>query len=135
MMKNDALSRKHKLYCKAEDEKIKENNRGITLVELMIAIAMSVIILGAAALFMNSSQKGYQMASDTIALQKESQILMEQIGTWIMEGNRVETTGNMLVIYSIPRQVDPNFWPNGTDPAWKDMTAKKRVVWQQGGKL
>ena len=66
------------------------DHRGITLVELIIAIAISTVILGAATLFLGMAHKNYNHASAQIDLQSESQILMEQIGMWVMEGNRVE---------------------------------------------
>lgn len=93
----------------------------MTLVELIIACAVAVIIMGAATLFINSAIKGYETASDTIDLQMESQVLMEQMSTWIMEGNKVvvyedvATGDKTLIIYEIPRYVDPNKIP--PDPA------------------
>mgnify|MGYP002578479742 CR=1 FL=1 len=58
------------------------DHRGITLVELIIAIAISTVILGAATLFLGMAHKNYNHASAQIDLQSESQILMEQIGMW-----------------------------------------------------
>ena len=84
---------------------MQKDHRGITLVELLIAIAISSIIVAAAAFFLMTAQKNYREASASIDLQSESQILMEQLGTWFMEGNRIKTefTGggisqNVLVI-------------------------------------
>ena len=65
-------------------------NRGITLVELIIAIAMSSIIIGATTLLIRTAQKDYQYTSDTADIQTETQVLMEQVGKWIMEGNRIK---------------------------------------------
>ena len=70
--------------------RVQKDNRGITLIELIIAIAISTIIVGAATFLLSTAQKNYSSASATIDLQSEAQILMEQMGTWIMEGNRVE---------------------------------------------
>ena len=52
-------------------------NRGITLVELIIAIAMSSIIIGATTLLIRTAQKDYQYTSDTADIQTETQVLME----------------------------------------------------------
>ena len=68
--------------------RVQKDNRGITLIELIIAIAISTIIVGAATFLLSTAQKNYSSASATIDLQSEAQILMEQMGTWIMEGNR-----------------------------------------------
>lgn len=76
------------------------NNKGITMVELIIAIAASTIIFGAAMIFMTSAHRGYRTASTEINLQTEAQILMEQIGEWVMEGNKIEVSANKLVVYN-----------------------------------
>lgn len=104
---------------------MEKDNKGITLVELLIAIAISAIIVGAATFFLMTAHKNYKEASASIDLQSETQILMEQMGTWIMEGNRVNaesvTVGaakkDKLVIYQIPRTI------TATDKA------SKRVIW------
>ena len=66
------------------------DQRGITFIELVIAIAIASIIMVAATMFLGAAHKNYNNASAQIDLQSESQILMEQIGMWVMEGNRVE---------------------------------------------
>ena len=110
---------------------MKKDNRGITLVELVIAMAISVVIMGAATYFMRSAQKSYESAHETIDLQMESQVLMEQLSKWIMEGNGAKADGNMLVIYYIPRKTDTAL-PDGVT---YDTTAKKRIIWQKDNKL
>lgn len=107
---------------------VQKDNRGITLIELIIAIAISTIIVGAATFLLSTAQKNYSSASATIDLQSEAQILMEQMGTWIMEGNRVEVnaTGDKLTVYQIPRKVTTNR-PTGAEALKTD--ASKRVFW------
>lgn len=99
-------------------------NRGITLVELIIAIAMSSIIIGATALLIRTAQRDYQYTSDTADIQTETQVLMEQIGKWVMEGNRIkaEDSGRKLSVYSIP-----------SDGSIINTT--KKIIWFDGGKL
>ena len=98
----------------------------------MIAIAISSIIMIAATMFLGAAHKNYNNASAQIDLQSESQILMEQIGMWVMEGNRVEaldpsTSGAQggIVIYRIPRKTSVEN-PNG---AAAPEPASKRVIW------
>lgn len=113
------------------------NDRGITFVELIIAIAISTIIMGAATLFLGTAHKNYNNASAQINLQSESQILMEQLGMWVMEGNRVEVVDDAyatkLVVYQIPRNIDSADLPAGVSrPA---ETTSKRIFWMpKGGK-
>lgn len=111
---------------------MRNDHRGITFVELLIAMAVSVIIMGAATLFLSSAHKSYNNASNAIDLQSESQVLMEQIGMWVMEGNRVEVNGNKLIIYQIPRKVTTPL-PDGVPP--KTDTTNKRIIWLSGNKL
>lgn len=107
---------------------VQKDNRGITLIELIIAIAISTIIVGAATFLLSTAQKNYSSASDTIDLQSEAQILMEQMGTWIMEGNRVEVNaaGDKLTVYQIPRKVTTTR-PTGAETLKTDTS--KRVFW------
>ena len=112
---------------------MRKDNRGITFVELIIAMAISVIIVGAATVFIGTASKGYQNASDNIDIQTDTQMLMEQVGTWTMEGNGIKVYPKMLVIYYIPRQVDASKLPTGVTPP--PATAEKRVIWQNNGKL
>ena len=108
--------------------RVQKDNRGITLIELIIAIAISTIIVGAATFLLSTAQKNYSSASATIDLQSEAQILMDQMGTWIMEGNRVEVNaaGDKLTVYQIPRKVTTNR-PTGAETLKTD--ASKRVFW------
>lgn len=110
---------------------MRKDHSGITFVELIIAIAISTIIFGAAILFLGMAHKNYNHASAQIDLQSESQILMEQIGMWVMEGNRVEELDSSvsgvkgIVIYKIPGTPSVNNPAGAATPE----TASKRVIW------
>jgi len=115
---------------------MKLNSKGFSLVELMIAMAICTVILGATTIFMSNAQKSYRVAEETIDLQKESQILMEQLSGWVMEANHIEQDGNLTILYSIPRN-------NGRTDSWfaagggytADRTASKRVIWMYNNNL
>lgn len=79
---------------------MKQDNRGLTLIELIIAIAVSSIIFSATLLFVVNSLRSYESATNTIDLQMESHVMMEQVGAWIMEGNRIEVVNGVTVHYS-----------------------------------
>lgn len=111
---------------------MKRDHRGITLVELLIAISISAIIMAAAAFFFMTAQKNYREAAASVDVQSETQIMMEQIGTWIMEGNRIEVGAvgadsamqDKLIIYNIPDKITL------ANPA------SKRIIWLSAdGKL
>lgn len=107
---------------------VQKDNRGITLIELIIAVAISTIVVGAATFLLSTAQKNYSSASASVDLQSEAQILMEQMGTWIMEGNRVEVNaaGDKLTVYQIPRKVTTTR-PTGAETLKTDTS--KRVFW------
>lgn len=134
--------------------KIKHDNRGLSLIELIIAITIASIILMAITIFISNALKSYRTAHNAIDLQMESHVLMEQIGSWIMEGNRVmvvpktefsepELDSDVLVIYQIPRISDLGHMPSeiGRDkngnivPAAsaEPPEATKRLIWVQDG--
>lgn len=110
---------------------VRKDDRGITFVELLIAIAISTIILGAATLFLGTAHKNYNHASAQLDLQSESQILMEQLGMWIMEGNRVKVVNDayatQLVVYQVPHNVNQEDLPK--DVSRPEKTASKRIFW------
>ncbi len=72
------------------------DNRGMSLVELILALTMATVVMGAATLFLRTALNTYNLADAHVDVQKEAQLNLEQIGTWIMEGNRVAVTGNGL---------------------------------------
>jgi len=86
----------------------KLDNKGLSLVELVIAIAISTMIIGAATMFMFNAQKSYRNAEYALNLQKDAQLLMEEMSNWIMESNyiRVEDfgSGQALVLYNLNRR-------------------------------
>lgn len=109
---------------------MRRDHRGMSLIELIIAVTVSVIIMGAVIMFISNALRSYDLASSTIDLQMESHVLMEQLATWIMEGDEIVTdvgsttaytipvddgsTRKALVIYTLPRQVDVDRLPIGT---------------------
>lgn len=112
--------------------KEKLNNAGLTLIELVVAIAMSSVILGAVFMFFTGAQRAYHTAEYGIDLQMEGQILMEQIGNWVMESSRIVVSqdNDVVLLYSIP--VDHN---NGLTAADypveytpKDSSASCRII-------
>lgn len=84
----------------------KLNNRGLSLVELIIAISMATIVIAAATIFLYNAERSYRISKYSVDLQMESQILMEQLSNWVMESNRivVADSGKVLVLYRIPRE-------------------------------
>lgn len=76
-------------------------NKGFTLIELVVSIAIMAIVITAVTYFMSRSTKNYQYASDDISLQTEAQTMMNQLCDIIMEANNVkfDPSLNLLKIY------------------------------------
>lgn len=123
--------------------KRKLDNKGLSLVELIIAVAMATIILGAAAMFIFQAEKSYHTAEYAVDLQMESHILMEQIGNWVMESNRIlipaaSTGEDYIVLYSIPRNNEKDIaamYPIELSYSADENKASRRVIFLQEGKM
>ncbi|MDD6156096.1 MAG: prepilin-type N-terminal cleavage/methylation domain-containing protein [Lachnospiraceae bacterium] len=69
-------------------DRVKLNNRGFSLVELIVGIAILVIVSGAALGFMMTSTKTYKNVSDDVDLQEEAQIVMNQLETMVQNAGK-----------------------------------------------
>lgn len=81
------------------------DNRGLTLVEMMVAVAISVIVIGAIWQFMLVSTRTYQSQKAITDLQQEVQQTMNHIENVVIEADRAaifetDTTGATFKIYS-----------------------------------
>ena len=113
----------------------KLDNRGLSLVELIIAIAMSTIVLGAVLSFLYGAEKSYRTAEYTVNLQMEAQLLMEQMSNWVMESNHIEVGGavdgkNYLVLYQLPRST-----VNDSDLTRVPVAASRKIIYLYDDKL
>lgn len=69
---------------------MKRNNKGFTLLELVISMAISLIIFGTITAFMGQSTRNYRRSNDEISLQLEAQLILNQLNELIMESNNVK---------------------------------------------
>lgn len=69
---------------------IREDNRGLTLIELMLSMALMVIITGCLMMLMNSASKGYRTGNIQIDLQKDSQDAANFLTDVILASNGVD---------------------------------------------
>lgn len=79
----------------------KQNNDGLTLVEMLICMLISLVIITAVGGFMSASSISYQSVDSEITLQMEAQTVINQISDMILEGNNVyfDTAEQTLTIY------------------------------------
>ena len=76
-------------------------NAGFTLLELLIAMLMTLIIVTTIGQFMATTSRTYQILDNQINLQTEVQCTTNMIADMILEGNNVvfDKTNKMLRIY------------------------------------
>lgn len=64
---------------------MREDNRGVTLIELIIAVAISVIFSGVVLGFVGSTVKNYRYTSAGVKTQMESQRILDHVRNMSME--------------------------------------------------
>lgn len=81
--------------------KLKEKNKGFTLIELIIAMAIASIVIGFTTYFMASSLKSYRKANDELTLQLEGQTILNQLHELIIESYNVkfDESKELLTVY------------------------------------
>lgn len=68
---------------------MKQDNKGFSLIELLVSISISVIILGIVASFLWQSTNYYRRSCEDITLQMEAQTILNQLKDLIVEANCV----------------------------------------------
>lgn len=83
-------------------EKCKQNRKaGFSLVELLIAMMITLIIVTAVGQFMSATSRTYQILNNQVDLQMEAQCTINMIADMVLEGNNVvfDKDEHMLRIY------------------------------------
>lgn len=65
----------------------KLNNKGFTLVELLVVFAILAVVGGIVFLFLQSGTKSYQSTSKEVDMQYDAQVLLNQIENYIIDTN------------------------------------------------
>ena len=89
---------------------MKKDNRGFTLIELIICMAIFAILVTSVFGFMLASSRSYSAITNRLNLSLQSQLTMNQLGEYIMdcnEGlvytNNTSTTPNTSTLYVIDK--------------------------------
>lgn len=113
---------------------LRKDERGFTLVELVISMGMFSIVLIAIMIFMTSGARSYQYTKTELDLQQESQMLINQIRDMIYTSNYAEydDTKHALTLYQIKRLPSSTAGSGSSAtpvPASKQVTNKKVIYW------
>ncbi|MEA4966118.1 MAG: type II secretion system protein [Oscillospiraceae bacterium] len=88
---------------------MKRNNRGFTLVELVVALAILGILSAAVIGFVSTGASAYRSVSASVNLQTESQLCMNQIQQYLIDCNGgVSFVDDSL--YILNREDDGGWW-------------------------
>ncbi len=67
-----------------------EENKGFTIPELVIAVAISILIAGSVAVFLYAGSSHYRRTKEEISLQMEAQLILSQMNELILEAENVK---------------------------------------------
>ncbi len=82
-------------------KKILRDNRGLTLVEMLISFAILSMMMVAVFAFMSNMTKQYQNSNNEVTVQNEVQTLMQQLENYIIDADMgVKLVGNDLYVMS-----------------------------------
>ena len=70
-------------------KQLKKNNKGISLVELLIAMAVGSIVLSAVFVLITQGTRSYSTQTMTAQLQEEANVALNQMNDRIMEANMI----------------------------------------------
>lgn len=110
-------------------EEYKKNRKaGFTLVELLVAMMITLIIVTAVGQFMAATSRNYQILNNQVDLQMEAQCTINMIADMILEGNNVvfNQNKNMLHIYKNLGSTDST----GTPVDYR--SAEQNIIWFNG---
>lgn len=112
----------------------KLNDKGLTLVELIIAISMATMVIAAATVFLYNAERSYRISQYSVDLQMEAQVLMEQMSNWVLESNHMEIMngGKVLVLYQIPQE---KLVYAAAEPVATTVPCQRLILYGRDGKL
>lgn len=90
---------------------LRQDERGFTLVELLIAMGMFSLVMIAILVFMTSGSKSYGYSSGELNMQMESQMMINQVRDMVYDSNYAEyqPSKQALILYKLsipPRETE-----------------------------
>ena len=106
-----------------------KRNAGFTLVELLVAMLMSLILITGVGQFMAASTNNYQAVDKQVNLQVEAQSVINSISDMILEANNVAYVTNssgdkyFIIYYNLGETLS-------TGDVVDKTTAKQNIIWK-----
>lgn len=76
---------------------ISKDNKGTSLVELVIAMMISAIVILMIMFFLNNASRSFRITNDNVNLQMEAQTIINQLSNLVMEAEYMENEGGEAV--------------------------------------
>ena len=89
-----------------------KDNRGFTLIELIICVAILAVVIASAFGFMLASSRSYATVTTRLNLQLQSELVMNQLGDYIIDCNGAlyyKTGTNSNTLYIINENADGTY--------------------------
>lgn len=91
---------------------MKNDNRGITLIELVICLVIFAVVVASAFGFMLAGSRSYATVSNKLNLQLQSELTMNQLGDYIIDCNAClyfKATTNSNTLFVIDEKADGSY--------------------------
>lgn len=118
---------------------LRQDERGFTLVELLIAMGMFSLVMVAILIFMTSGSKSYGYANGELNMQMESQMMINQVRDMVYDSNYAEyqPSKKVLILYklSVPPRETEAVTEKVVTPVKLSNIIKKRMIYYRNEKL
>lgn len=81
------------------------DNKGMSLVELIISMAVTAIILSIIIMIISVASNSFRRTSNEVNLQMEAQIAINQLSTLIMEASDIENSTNPVPVGCVAKYI------------------------------
>lgn len=114
---------------------MKKDNRGLSLVELLVAIAIAAIISGSITYLIRTSLHLYGNETADVALQQELQVTLNQIMDYAMESQELVISGDESATYYVALgKIVKDTEKDDDTPAEPDKL-DAQIIWREDDKL
>ena len=110
---------------------MKNDNRGLTLIELVICLVIFAVVVASAFGFMLASSRSYTSVNNKLNLQLQSELTMNQLGDYVIDCNAClyfKATTNSNTLYVVDKIADGSY----TAHVFKYVKASGNILYGTG---